>query len=110
MTYYCCSSPRTAATMDKHVEAGHRDSAIADHDLLGDKANVDHEEATHIGELTEEEKVSLILLQWARLLGTIQTFLRETESPEADGSLRSLRRNSNGKSIPSLCPSSCWST
>lgn len=40
--------------MDKEVG---RRSSIKDHELLGDKMNVDHEEAGHIGELTEEEKV-----------------------------------------------------
>lgn len=31
--------------------------ALADHDLLGEKAHVTHDEANHIGALTEEERV-----------------------------------------------------
>lgn len=34
-----------------------KNAIVADHDLMGDKAAVTHDEATHIGELTEEEKV-----------------------------------------------------
>lgn len=29
---------------------------LADHELMGEKANVTHDEAKHIGELTAEEK------------------------------------------------------
>lgn len=36
------------------VQAHH--AQLADHEIMGDKANVSHEEATHIGELTAEEK------------------------------------------------------
>lgn len=42
-----------------HHEAEKGHEFVADHDLLGDKADVSHDEATHIGALTEEEKVSL---------------------------------------------------
>ena len=31
--------------------------SITDHELLGDKATVSHEDAMHFGSLTEEEKV-----------------------------------------------------
>ena len=29
---------------------------VLDHDVLGEKVEIDHEEATHLGELTEEER------------------------------------------------------
>lgn len=50
--------------MDNHTPevVDHKGGQVlADHDLLGDTADVSHEEATHIGQLTEEEKVSLHL-------------------------------------------------
>ncbi|KAK5073009.1 hypothetical protein LTR64_000584 [Lithohypha guttulata] len=34
-----------------------KNAIVADHDLMGEKAAVTHDEATHIGELTEEEKI-----------------------------------------------------
>ncbi|KAK5944071.1 hypothetical protein PMZ80_003352 [Knufia obscura] len=46
--------------MDNHTPevVDHKGGQVlADHDLLGDTADVSHEEATHIGQLTEEEKV-----------------------------------------------------
>jgi len=32
-------------------------NTVADHELLGDKANISHDEAMHFGVLTEEELV-----------------------------------------------------
>lgn len=32
-------------------------AALADHEVLGEKGNVSHEEAMHFGELTEEERI-----------------------------------------------------
>lgn len=46
------------ATNDYSVENG-KNGLVADHDLLQDKAQISHEEAMHIGELTEEEKVNI---------------------------------------------------
>jgi len=44
---------------DNSAEKGNAKSGhvLTDHDLMGEKADVSHEEATHIGALTEEEKV-----------------------------------------------------
>lgn len=44
--------------MDKQngtVEVRRESRTIADHELLGDKAKVSHDEAVHFGELTPEE-------------------------------------------------------
>lgn len=50
---------------DKSIEAGHgKHGVLADHDILGEKAVVSHEEAGHIGELTEEEKVCISGASW----------------------------------------------
>lgn len=56
--------------MDKHgfpPEGYARKGSVKDHELLGDKTSVDHEETGHIGELTEEERVRS---DDAALLGT----------------------------------------
>lgn len=45
--------------MEKAVAVDDRrvSHTVADHDLLGDKVNLSHEEAMHFGALTEEELV-----------------------------------------------------
>jgi len=45
--------------MEKHAPelVDHKNGQVlADHDILGEKAGISHEEAAHIGELTAEEK------------------------------------------------------
>lgn len=37
-----------------------KSDGLTDRDILGDKAAVSHDEASHIGELTEEEKVRAV--------------------------------------------------
>lgn len=47
----------------------HKESRIiADHELMGEKANVSHSEAAHIGELTPEELVSIIVDKVIKLI------------------------------------------
>lgn len=40
----------------KVIEVRRESRTIADHELLGDKANVSHDEAVHLGDLTPEER------------------------------------------------------
>lgn len=117
-----------------HQESGQ--TSMRDHNLLGDKAVVTHEEVDKIGALTEEEKVWLPKLFWSTsealppqsssykalskplqspfevLPSTSQVIWKpfESLSEVLSNNTRSSRRSWNGKSTASSCHSSFWST
>jgi len=93
--------------MDKEVE---RRGSIKDHELLGDKTSVDHEEAGHLGELTPEERVCSGHASPLRHIRPRHKCLQAKENKIANDHLRSSKRNSNAASTLSSCHLLCWST